>query len=79
MDLKCDKEECDETAEWTVYAAYPLETRESAVHPQLARYPMPMIRACSTHVIDMLMDDTKKLATTAQWVIKPALRITNGG
>lgn len=79
MNVKCDKKECDEESVWTIYAAHDVKCPMVDVHPHFARYPMPMIRACNEHVVNMLMDDTKKLATTAQWVIKPALRIEDNG
>lgn len=75
MPDQCDHILCTQESVWTVYAAHDLETRESTVHPLLARYPMPMARACTEHVIDLLMEDSKKLSTTAQWVIKSSLRI----
>lgn len=67
----CDKEICSKEAMWIVYAAYDLDTRSAAVHPNLARYPAPMIRACSSHVIDLMQDDARKGASTKQWVVKP--------
>lgn len=74
MEIQCDNETCFEEAVWTVYAAYDTDKLSVDVHPHLARYPMPMIRACNNHVIDLLMKDTKHQASTKQWVIKPVLK-----
>lgn len=70
----CDNKECEKEALWLVYAAYDPQTKFVDVHPTVLRYPSPMIRACSKHIIDLMTDDSKKLATTAQWVVKIILK-----
>lgn len=67
--MKCDI--CHSQAEWMVYAAYDdLENSPGAVHPRVARYPLPLIRACKDHLIFLLHQESQSPNTTGQWVIK---------
>jgi hypothetical protein len=73
--LLCDA--CTADAAWLAYAAFPAEQPHDApppIHPTVARYPAPMIRACNNHLTDRLTRDTEFTGSTAQWVIVPAKR-----
>lgn len=65
---KCDS--CDKPAKWLAFAVYDVD--DGAVHPILARYPAPMIRACNEHFIGKMWWDLKQGGTTGQFVVRPA-------
>ena len=69
----CDREGCDRPARWLAYAAYAIESNDIE-HTLLARYPMPMVRACSgEHLTWELGRDAATHGSTAQWLVTPAI------
>lgn len=67
-DQTCDT--CGNPATWLAYAAY--DTVDStAVHPLVARYPEPMARACSGHLVTRLWDDAVAGGATGAWLVRP--------
>lgn len=70
IDTGCDV--CGDTTVFLVYAAYNADQYGGTappVHPLVARYVRPMIRACTEHVGTQMMDDTESFASTMQWVV----------
>lgn len=59
---------CHEAATWKVYAAYPYA---NAVHPQVAHYPRPMIRACDEHLAAIIARDQTIAGATAFYLVEP--------
>jgi hypothetical protein len=57
---------CKQEAEFHVYSSYDIVPKED--HPRHARYPMPMIRACTEHLAELLWEHYSPRAVT-QWVI----------
>jgi hypothetical protein len=53
------------------YAAYEPRPTDD-LHPLLRRYPMPMIRACTDHLVGCLLDDAGEPGSTYQWLVTPA-------
>lgn len=64
-DLTCD--ECDRPAEYTITAAYDWD--RSQVHPLVACYPAPMIRACRAHLLERLDREIAAPFATTQYVL----------
>jgi len=62
----CDR--CDNEARYLVYAAYPVGTPDD-VHPRMARFPAPMIRACGPHLDAHLDADAQAPLSTYAWVV----------
>lgn len=67
---KCNVDSrCQNAAEWTITAAYPIPSTE--VHPRLGCYPAAMARACNPCLPDFLRGDMKGGGSTQGWYIKP--------
>jgi hypothetical protein len=72
----CDT--CGGPATWLAFAAYETDTPEDGplhplaarVHPLVARYPNPMVRACSGHLVGRLWDDTAAPGSAREWVVR---------
>lgn len=75
---ECDRAGCDRPAYWLAYAAYETGIEYSSevtapTHPITARYPMPMVRACSgEHLTWELGRDAASATSTRMWVVTPA-------
>lgn len=52
--LTCDK--CIRPAVFMVYSAYTPKGGEEAEHPNVKRYPMPMVRSCGQHLATQMWD-----------------------
>lgn len=63
--MNCD--ECDRPAQYTLTAAY--DHDRSAVHPLVACYPAPMIRACRQHLLERLDRDLRAPFATTQYLL----------
>ncbi len=64
----CDR--CGEPATWLAFAAY--DTGNPAgddIHPRLARYPAPLVRACTDHLAALVLADAATDLSTGQWVL----------
>lgn len=67
-DQVCDT--CGGPATWLAYAAYDID-EGGPVHPLLRRYPSPMARTCSGHLVARLWDDAVAGGATGAWVVRP--------
>lgn len=65
----CSVGECFVTPLWRVFAAYPVDP--AAVHPMLARYPMPMFKACPAHLSMLMMADGQGPGSTGGYFVEP--------
>lgn len=63
--MNCD--ECDRPAEYTLTAAYDFD--KSQVHPLVACYPRPMIRACRLHLLERLDRQISTPFPASQYVL----------
>lgn len=63
--MNCDA--CSRPAEYTLTAAYDHDC--TAVHPLVACYPMPIIRACREHLLPRLARDIGSPGATTQYVL----------
>lgn len=70
LDVPCDT--CGGPASWLAWAAYETDTtaEDGPVHPLVARYPNPMVRACSGHLVGRLWDDMAAPGSATQWVVR---------
>jgi hypothetical protein len=64
----CDVTTCTKRVAWRAYASYNADHGEN-VHPLHARYPGPMVRACSDHLGELMGDDTDLPGSTRQWLV----------
>ena len=60
-------QECDRPAEYMITAAYDLD--RSAVHPTVACYPAPLIRACRVHLLECLDREIGTPFATTQYLL----------
>jgi hypothetical protein len=68
----CDS--CDRPAVWLAFAAYDVSYGPGGpvlVHPWVARYPAPMVRACTEHLLGLLTTDSYAEGSTGQWLVRP--------
>lgn len=68
MSAACDADGCTGRARFRAYAAYNADKGQN-VHPLHARYPAPMIRACSEHIGTLALRDGAAPGSTNQWLI----------
>jgi len=66
--MLCDQTDCHARATLRAYASYNADEGQNG-HPLHARYPMPMIRACPSHLGQLMHDDTDKPGSTRQWLV----------
>lgn len=68
----CDYDDCDEASDFRAFACYdhPAIAELEVAHPLVARYPMPMIRACWLHLSRLMFRDMGAPGTTARWVVE---------
>lgn len=69
IDTGCD--ECGAPASFIAYAAHDVITdaATNSTHPHVARYPLPMIRACAQHIGPQMDADAEAPISTKQWVV----------
>lgn len=70
--MKCSHGGCQTDATHTITAAYPIEALDAHLnpHPPFATYPMPMARACRTHLAVIMEMDSEKSGATPAYLVK---------
>jgi len=66
--VNCDYDGCELPMRLRAYASYNADAGEN-IHPLHARYPMPMIRACQSHLGHLMLHDADGPASTFQWLV----------
>jgi hypothetical protein len=66
--VKCSHGGCQTEATHSITAAYPADAEY--IHPLFATYPMPMARACRTHLAVLMEMDSAHPGATPAYLVR---------